>query len=256
MRYFPRSVCVLASSFIALMFIALMAAAPFTHSQDKTATATASVKPPSSVVPAGRTDAGSIARETELIARATDSAPTSILFIGDSITQGWEGGGKTAWDAYLAPLGSLNLGNSGDRTENVLFRLTQAPLTRLKPKHIVLLIGTNNLGHGTSTAEETLLGVTAVAQLLGSQCPTATIHILEIFPRGESINAMRGDICQINQALRTFAQRSGPRYAIHPIGDEFVAPNGTISRDLMPDSLHLTPKAYEIWAKALVPIVK
>ena len=210
---------------------------------------------PSSLVPAPRTDEWAIAREKECIRRAKESAPAKVVFVGDSITQSWEDPGKAAWEKHLAPLGAVNLGNSGDRTENVLYRLAEAPLTRLEPGHVFLLIGTNNLGHGTSNAAETLAGVQAVAEALAAQCPKATIHIIEIFPRGEAFNAMRGDILQINQAMRAWVAQKGARFAIHPIGDAFLSTDGTISKDLMPDFLHLTPKAYEMWAQAVLRIV-
>jgi lysophospholipase L1-like esterase len=213
--------------------------------------------PPTSVVAAPRTDEWAIKREAECIKRAKESAPVHVVFVGDSITQGWEDGGKDAWTKHIAPLGALNLGNSGDRTENVLHRLAQAPLTRLKAKHVVLLIGTNNLGHGTSNAAETLAGMRKVAETLHAQCEGATIHILEIFPRGERFNAMRGDICQINQALRAFvrddADRNGgkTRYRIDALGDGFLNADGSISKDIMPDALHLSPKGYQMWAEGI-----
>ena len=218
--------------------VALIAAAPTGVLQETKSTVKSTLpKPPSSVVPVARTEEGSSAREAELILRVKEGGTANVVFVGDSITQAWNDPGKAAWDAQLAPLDALNLGNSGDRTEHVLYRLTAAPLTRLKPKHVVLLIGTNNLGHGTSTVEETLLGVTAVAQLLGAQCPDAVIHIIEIFPRGDHMNPMRGEACQINQALRTLVREGNSRYAIHAIGDAFVSRDGTISKDFMPDSL-------------------
>ncbi|MFN5497018.1 MAG: GDSL-type esterase/lipase family protein [bacterium] len=210
---------------------------------------------PSSLVPAARTDEWAIAREKELIRRAKEEKPAKLVFVGDSITQSWEDPGKAAWEKHIAPLGAINLGNSGDRTENVLYRLAQAPLTRLEPEHVCLLIGTNNLGHGTSNAAETLAGVQAVADTLAAQCPKATIHIIEIFPRGEVFNAMRGDILQINQAMRAWVAQRGARFAIHAIGDAFLSPDGTISKDIMPDFLHLTPKAYDMWAQAVVRAV-
>ncbi len=231
--------------------------ASFAASQD--AKPAAASTPPSSLVPTARTDEGSIARETELIRRARESAPVDVIFVGDSITQAWEGPGNDAWNKHIAPLNALNLGNSGDRTENVLYRLAQAPLTRLHAKHVVLLIGTNNLGHGTSNASETLAGITAVSQLLAAQCPGAMIHILEVFPRGPQMNPMRGELCQINQALRAFVRdaRAGATiakaspYAIHATGDAFLNADGSISPELMPDALHLTPKGYEMWAQAM-----
>jgi len=223
---------------------------------------------PSSLVPAARTDEWAIKREAECIRRAQESGKAPVVFVGDSITQSWEDPGKAAWAKHLAPRGALNLGNSGDRTENVLWRLEKAPLTRLGAEHVVLLIGTNNLGHGTSNAAETLAGVQAVATRLVAQCPDATVHILEIFPRGERFNPMRGDICQINQAMRrwvveenarlTAAGRKSARtpLAIHAIGDAFLNADGSISKEIMPDALHLTPRGYEMWAEALAPLLR
>ncbi|MFM7052172.1 MAG: GDSL-type esterase/lipase family protein [Planctomycetota bacterium] len=251
------------TAFIASLAFASLALALGAHAfaQD----GAARPKPPVSVVPAPRSDQWAIERQNELLRRARESAPARVVFVGDSITQSWEGPGKAAWEKHIAPLGALNLGNSGDRTEHVLWRLSEAPLTRLAPKHVVLLIGTNNLGHGTSNAEETLQGVQSVADMLAEQCPDATIHILEIFPRGERFNAMRGDICQINQALRAFAARENAesaasgkpaRFSVHAIGDSFVMPDGAIAKETMPDFLHLSPAAYEAWAVAVAKAVK
>jgi N-acetylglucosamine-6-sulfatase len=243
------------SSLVALAAVALMSLSlggtAFAQTQSTPAT-----RAPSSLVPAPRTDDWAIAREKELIRRARESAPAKVVFVGDSITQAWEDPGKAAWEKSIAPLGALNLGNSGDRTENVLHRLAQAPLTRLEAEHVFLLIGTNNLGHGTSNASETLAGIKAVSELLAAQCPKATIHIIEIFPRGEQFNAMRGDIQQINQALRAWVAQKGPRFASHAIGDAFVSPDGSISKELMPDSLHLSARAYRMWADAIVAILR
>ncbi len=220
---------------------------------------------PASVVPAPRDNAGAIARQDECIRRARESAPTRVVFVGDSITQSWEGPGQAVWAQSIAPLGALNLGNSGDRTEHVLWRLEQAPLTRLQPAHIVLLIGTNNLGHGTSNADETLKGIETVAAMLHEQCPDADIHILEVFPRGETLNPMRGDICQINQALRAWATSMNQaltdagapaRFHMNDLGDRFVLIDGRIPKALMPDFLHLSPAGYQIWADAIVPNLK
>jgi len=216
---------------------------------------------PDAAVSIPRSDTGGIAREKELIRRAKESGNAHVVFIGDSITQGWEGEGRAFWAANFEKLPALNLGNSGDRTEHVLHRLNEAPITRLHPKHVVLMIGTNNLGHGSSNADETLQGVKAIVSKLVEQCD-ATIHVLEIFPRGERITPMRGDIAQINQALRAHvdehnkATKQGKaRLAIHAIGDRFVRADGTIDAAVMPDFLHLSKDGYRIWGEALLPLV-
>lgn len=227
--------------------------------------AESSKEPPSSLRPMPRDHAGAVRRQDECVRRAKEASPCRVIFVGDSITQGWEGSGRETWAKSIAPLGALNLGNSGDRTEHVLWRLEQAPLTRLRPEHVVLLIGTNNLGHGTSDAPETLMGIQAVATRLHEQCPDADIHILEVFPRGETMNPMRGEICQINQALQAWAASRNEtmtnagkpaRYHVNDLGDRFVTTDGRIPKAIMPDFLHLSNTGYEMWADALVPILK
>jgi lysophospholipase L1-like esterase len=37
------------------------------------------------------------------------------------------------------------------------------------------------------------------------------------------------------------------------IGSKFLAADGTLSREMMPDLLHLNAKSYQIWADAIAP---
>ena len=204
------------------------------------------------VIPAPRTDAGILERQAEVLRRAKATAKAPVIFIGDSITQGWEDGGREVWQEQFASLGALNLGVSGDRTEHVLWRLAQAPITHLEPKVVVLLIGTNNLGHASSNAEQTLAGVLEVIAQLHAQAPHAVLLVHEIFPRGERFNEMRGNIAQINQVLRG---QAGPTTRVLGFSDRWVRADGTIGKETMPDFLHLSPAGYEQWVAAIGPEV-
>lgn len=206
------------------------------------------------IVPAPRTDPGILERQAECLRRVRETERANVIFLGDSITQGWEGGGSEHWARAFAPLGALNLGVSGDRTENVLWRLEQAPLGKLRPQAIVLLIGTNNLGHGTHTGEQTLAGIQRVIATVRAQAPEARLFVLEVFPRGERFNAMRGELAQLNQALR--AQQAALGCETLALGDRWVQPDGSIRTSDMPDHLHLSPSAYGQWADALEPVLR
>lgn len=58
---------------------------------------------------------------------------TDLLFIGDSITQGWEDTGLRVWDQYYASRGAVNLGFNSDRTEHVLWRLAHGEIDDIAP---------------------------------------------------------------------------------------------------------------------------
>jgi lysophospholipase L1-like esterase len=82
-----------------------------------------------------------------VFSHAVKSAPYSVVFFGDSLTEGWD---TAVWERYLASRGVLKAGVSGDRTDNLLWRLEQGNLAGPQPKAVVLLIGTNDLAYGRS----------------------------------------------------------------------------------------------------------
>ena len=145
----------------------------------------------------------------------------------------------------------MNLGISGDRTQHVLWRLDNGNVKNISPKVAVVMIGTNNSGEGRNTAEEMIDGVTAVVDKLHAKLPKTKVLLLDIFPRGQRINAQRGKILQVNQVLSRLDKR--PNVTFLRIGQKFISADGSIAKDIMPDFLHLTPKGYAIWAEAIEP---
>ena len=120
-----------------------------------------------------------------------------VVFIGDSITHCWEKSGKAVWDANFATgdFRALNLGFSGDNTENVLWRIDNGELDGLDPKAVVLMIGTNNTGHRKLEEErpiDTVLGVQAIIERVIAKCPNTKVILHPIFPRGLPDSAARG----------------------------------------------------------------
>ncbi len=174
-----------------------------------------------------------------------------VIFVGDSITQGWEGGGKAVWAKYYAPRHALNLGISGDQTQHVLWRLDHGNLDGLKPKVAVVLIGVNNIPHEENTPRQVLEGVTAVVRRLREKLPETKVLLLGIFPFREDFCVQRGKALQINQALHKLDDGHWIRFL--DIGDLLIQPDGKISKEIMRDFLHPSAEGYRIWAEAMEP---
>ncbi len=204
----------------------------------------------SAIQPAPRGDQGWQDRQKRLNERAAEAGEKAqVIFIGDSITQGWEGAGKEVWARYYAPRNAVNLGIGGDRTQHVLWRLDNGNLTGLKPKAAVVMIGTNNSNGEDNTVEQIAEGVTAIVRKLQEKLPDTRIVLLGIFPRGENPQAQRGKLLQINQILQRLGDDQRVFYV--DFGHKFITSEGLIPVELMPDYLHLSPKAYGIWAESI-----
>jgi beta-glucosidase len=210
----------------------------------------ASARMHSAIEAAPRTDAGWQARQKELNKRAAEAGEKSqVIFIGDSITQGWEGEGRDVWAKYYAPRNAVNLGIGGDRTQHVLWRLDNGNLDGLKPKAAVLMIGTNNSNGEDNTPGQIAEGVAAIVQKLRAKLPDTKILLLAIFPRSENFSAQRGKLAMINQVLHKHADEQNVFWV--DFGHKFLRADGTMPRELMPDYLHLSRKGYEIWAESM-----
>ena len=182
----------------------------------------------------------------------TQQGGVELAFLGDSITQGWEGGGKATWDRYYGTRRAANFGFSGDRTEHVLWRLAHGELIGLKPKVIVIMIGTNNIGHGSSDSVQTAAGVKMIVRTLRKGIPNAKILLLNIFPRGaDSKDAMR--VAVADASARWQSLSDGKHVFCEDVGHFFLNRDGTMRSLLVPDFLHPNSAGYGIWAKAMEP---
>lgn len=213
------------------------------------------------IIPVSR-EGGSTNRQAQVLQRAKDNpGPCDIAFIGDSITQGWEGekGGKNVWQRYYGKRKCLNFGVGGDRTEHVLWRLEQGQVSGIRPKAVVLMIGTNNSNKNKDGTEqyseaEILEGVQAIVKQLRTRLPETQVLVLGIFPRSPTFSAQRGKLLQINQALARLADGKMIHYL--DFGSQLIESDGSISKTIMPDSLHLSEAGYEVWARAIEPKLK
>jgi lysophospholipase L1-like esterase len=193
-------------------------------------------------------DAGWI-RVHESYVEQAKKGKIDLLFLGDSISQGWTSA-RAVWDRHYRPRNAANFGIGGDRTQHVLWRLEHGAVDGIKPKVVVFMLGTNNL-HGNSV-DEIVAGDTAIIKKLHEKLPDTKVLLLGIFPRGERAgDPDREKIKSVNERLSKLDDGKTVRYL--DIGARFLSPDGSISAEIMPDFLHLSRKGYRIWADAMEP---
>jgi beta-glucosidase len=206
------------------------------------------------IVPVPRTD-WATNRQALVLQRAKEApGDYDIEFIGDSITEGWEGGGKNVWSDFYGRRKVINFGVGGDRTQHVLWRFEQGQLDGIKAKVAVVMIGTNNSNNQDNTEAEILEGVTAIVQQIRTRQPDTKIILLGIFPRGATFSSQRGKILQVNEALAKLDDGKDIFYI--DFGPQLIENNGSISKSIMPDYLHPNAAGYLIWANATEPKLK
>ncbi|MGB0422041.1 MAG: sulfatase/phosphatase domain-containing protein, partial [Limisphaerales bacterium] len=178
-----------------------------------------------------------------------------LAFIGDSITQGWEGNGKQVWESYYGARKAVNLGFGGDRTEHVIWRLTKGAWNQIQPKVAVLMIGTNNTGHKMQDPSQTAAGIERILKILKERSPKTKVLLLGVFPRGKAPHDRGRVINQgINQIIRRLADNDRVHYM--DLSDHFLQSDGDLPASIMPDALHLNEDGYRIWAEAMEPKLK
>ncbi|MEX2218708.1 MAG: GDSL-type esterase/lipase family protein [Phycisphaerales bacterium] len=223
----------------------------------------ATPKANSAIAPAPRTDEGWVKRNDSFNARARQGAAKGdigIVFLGDSITHGWENHGREAWAAHYAGRGAVNFGIGGDRTQHVLWRVQNGNLAGLAkpaagsaPKLVIVMIGTNNLA--SNSAAEIAEGIGAVVRACREKLPGTPVLLLGVFPRGrEAGDPARAKIAEVNALASRHAD--GEHVHMLDIGDRFLSADGSISPEIMPDYLHLSRRGYEVWAGAMEPEVR
>ena len=194
-------------------------------------------------------------RHREKLEQVKTGEPIDLVLVGDSITHGWDNTGKDVWEKHFGDTTMLNLGFSGDRTENVLWRLQNSALDGVEPKLVIVMIGTNNAGHRKEDPAHTALGIRAVVDELTQRTAHATILLLEIFPRGaKADDPLRLLNEKTNRRIASITDEN-ERVVFKSLKGQFCSDDGELKKDLMPDALHPNAAGYEVWAKAMKPWV-
>lgn len=175
-----------------------------------------------------------------------------LVFIGDSITQGWEKEGAAVWQTYYARHNALGLGFGGDRTENVLWRLQHGAVDGIDPKVAVLMVGTNNTGLRGDFPANTVAGTRRNLDELQRRLPRTRILLVAIFPRDATPDSpLRRTNDAINAQLPKLAD--GNKVVFLDVNRAFLGEGGTLSKEIMPDLLHPNEAGYAIWARTMAP---
>ena len=220
-------------------------------------------KPESADKPAPRADRNSRLAHSELLEKAKRGR-IDVYFEGDSITRRWGTSDEQYqhflrnWQENFFGWNAADFGWGGDRTQNILWRLNNGELDNVKPKIIVLLAGTNNVGNNSPQnsddprIKDVSRGIKAILDVCRRKAPSATIVLMGIFPRNDNMLVM-SIINEINQRIAKFADGKKIRYL--NINDKLADNDGRLLEGMaIKDGLHLDLKAYQVWADALKPI--
>jgi lysophospholipase L1-like esterase len=185
--------------------------------------------------------------------RIKKQSDAKVVFLGDSITHGWQE--QEAWKKQFEPFKAANLAIRAGQTGDVLRQLAEDKvLDGLTPKVAVLLVGTNNMVR--DSAEQIADDIKRIVKTIHEKSPTTKVLLLGIFPRGEKPgNNLRKKIAQVNTIIAKLDD-GGKTVKYLDIGPKFLQGDGSIRKDIMPDFLHLNPRGYEIWAEAITPTLK
>ena len=228
-----------------LSFILLVGFTPFSYAQDPSV---------------GATKHGN-ARFFELHApflKRAASGPAGVVFLGDSITEGWTKVPEI-WESAWGKYQPANFGIGGDRTQHIIWRIEQGEFDKISPKVVVLMIGTNNTGN--DTAKDIAAANRKIVGMLKAALPETKILLLAVFPRGprnargvedpwemkmKKIRAINNDLARLD---------NGKSIRFLDLGPKFMSADGTIAKAIMPDQLHLSPAGYQNWVEGMAPLL-
>lgn len=192
-------------------------------------------------------------RQKAFLERAKDKG-IQLVFLGDSITDFWQNRGKAVWDEFYAKHDAADFGVSGEHTEHTLGHIAGGILDGLNPKAVVILIGTNNIGHiADERPEWTAAGIKKIVKTVHEKLPDAKVLLLGVFPREGKDSRHRKQIEEINGIIRKLDDGKQTRYL--DLTSKFTDANGEIPKDIMPDGLHPNAAGYKIWADAMQPLL-
>jgi lysophospholipase L1-like esterase len=165
----------------------------------------------------------------------------NFVVLGDSQAQGW----PPDLLKSISPSSVIfNYGVAGDRTQTVLWQMRTPKVQQLKPKLVLLVLGTNNLGaNDQPCAIAKAMGEVVFA--INQTWNTPRILLIEIAPRGLNFLYRNEDRLQTHLEIRRSLAEFHNVTFINI--DQVIAacPTTDGCNTLRPDLLHFTRTGYE-----------
>jgi lysophospholipase L1-like esterase len=180
--------------------------------------------------------------------KVADQDRGAVVFLGDSITQGWGGGLGAAFPGVKV----ANRGISGDTSRGVLIRLKEDVLA-LDPAAVVLLIGTNDLDEG-ATPEIIAGNVKLILAAIKAHNPVTPVILCEVMPSSASLKRPADQIKALNGLLLAAVKNDAQVIPLET-WRLFADANGDAPAAEFPDLLHPNEVGYAKWAASLRPLL-
>ena len=205
----------------------------------------------------GAPDARFIRRHEAFINDIKKSPNCSLLLVGDFLTDDWRGtnknGVKAIFDTAFGKYSPVNLGQGGDYTQNVFWRLQNGELEGINPKVMMLLIGGTNGSNGDDPQKI----AAAIEKIIGysrKKIPGMKIVLLTVPPFGEKGGMPRARHTAVNPILLKLAD--GENIIVVDLYPKYLMTDGSVNKELMPDGVHFSDKGYQIWADSVAEPLK
>jgi lysophospholipase L1-like esterase len=176
-----------------------------------------------------------------------------VVFLGDSITDGW----KLA--QYFPGKPYVNRGISGQTTPQMLVRMFP-DVINLRPAALIILAGTNDIARNTGpeTAEMIEDNFRAMSELAEKHDIKVILCLLlpvsDYTPSKQTTHRPSGDILKLNDWLRNYATE------IHaPVADYYSAlvdEHGMLREGYSDDGLHPNDRGYTVMAPIAVAAIE
>lgn len=171
---------------------------------------------------------------------AVQPLPGSLVFLGDSITEG------CLWNEWFPTARTVNRGIGGQTSADVRARATEGISD---PRAVFILVGTNDVTHGRPTAQ-IAADISHTARTIRERYPSAVVVVQSVLPRSA---AERATLIDLNTSVATLCTRNG--FSFIDLWPAMATPEGTLKPEYTFDDLHLTGAGYQAWTTALRPLV-
>ena len=178
-------------------------------------------------------------------------APVEVVFMGDSITEGW----KDKRPGFFTN-GRIDRGISGQTTPQMVLRM-MADVVDLRPVAVHIMAGTNDIAGNTgpmtaAMTQDNFRMMSDIARAHGIKVLIASIPPAAAFPWRPGLETRR-PIAELNAWLKSFAAATGATWVdYHPVLDDGT---GAMKPGLASDGVHPTEAGYDAMATVIDPIL-